>query len=134
MAQTSSVTFVTVDGWTTPFPEADLRFFLQPPPRPYGYYDQLRKEVRSWWAWVRWVSAAGLIALGAALGPWSYGLFGPTPLARGITIAGWVIGGAGGWVLASYLDRLIGAMKAHRTAPLLTGVIQDLEPIPSKKP
>jgi hypothetical protein len=36
MAQTSSVTFVTVDGWTPPYPEALLRFFLQPPPRPYG--------------------------------------------------------------------------------------------------
>src|SRR5689334_13436778 len=65
-------TEVTPEGWVV----ADLKTFRliadHPPPRPYGYLQQLWVDSRSWKSIAMWVIGVGIIAIAVAIGWWPF--------------------------------------------------------------
>jgi hypothetical protein len=105
----SANTTVTAEGWVTDDAE-QLRFFLDhPPPRPFGYLDQMKVDAGSRRALTFWAAGLGAITVGVAAGQW--------PL---------VIGGL--CVVGAYIRCLWLVVPGRRNAPVRTGVIQGWDP------
>lgn len=99
---------ITPDGWAV----TDLPWFRllvdHPPPRPYGYLDQLKQDVRDWKCVGLWLLGIGLVALALAAGWW---LLLPV-----------------GFCVLYFMCRLTNSMRRYcRDTPLCRGVIDALE-------
>ena len=72
---------VTSDGWSVS-DQKEFHFLVDhPTPRPYGFWDQVRVDAKSWMCIGLWVAAAGFVAAGILTGQllWlapSFGLLG----------------------------------------------------------
>jgi hypothetical protein len=100
---------VTLDGWTTCYPEW-FTLYLHPPPRPYGYLRHLRVHSRFWWPRAHWALAFGLILMGC--------------------YTHWAVAAVGGGVLGNYGFDLWTQVHSIRTTPLITGILRGLKPHP----
>lgn len=122
MAQTTEV---TPDGWIT----TDLRLFRAlteyAPPRPWGYWDQIRADMHDPKIVVRmWLTGLGLTAAGVVL-PAAAVITGQWILALGGLL---LVGGLPKLLLWAYLAQV--CVRAFRVQPLATGVIDRFDPHP----
>jgi hypothetical protein len=121
MAHTAEV---TPDGWIT----TDLRTFqiltVHAPPRPWGYWDQIRSdcsESKIVWLWIRgaFLTAFGgcLAWIGVATAQWLIFL-GVPMLFRGL------------WLLSVWGRLAHSVIRRFQTHPIAIGVISGFEPHP----
>ncbi len=100
---------VTADGWIVA--DTDLRQFRllmgHPPPRPYGYVDQRRADVRDWRCVLLWLLGVGLIAVAAATKTWLIAL-------------------PGTWLLIGMFLLLRGTVGLCRDRLLRVGIVEAL--------
>ena len=99
------------EGWAT---EDDSIFRLlaeHPPPRPYGYADQLWVDLRSWRPLTLWAAAIACLVAGVLMGEWRTLLF-------GVALVGF------------YLYAIRGTVGYLRDTPAAVGLLGDLSPHP----
>jgi hypothetical protein len=75
-----------------------------PPPRPYGYLDQLRADARDWRCVALWLFCAGSLALAA------------TPA--------WPVAFVGAWLIWRFFKMLRATVHSCRVSPLCIGVLE----------
>ena len=121
MAQTAEV---TVDGWIVIYPRAFRVLTEHAPPRPWGYWDQVRSDLhepRIVWLWARGmgltVAGLGLPVAAVATGQWLLAL-GGLLLIRGL------------WLLSLWVYLAGTIIRGIRAHPVATGIIDGLEPHP----
>jgi len=101
----------TPDGWAV----TDLKEFHflvdHPTPRPYGYWNQIRVDARSWPEVSLWVAVMGLLTAGVIMGQWLF-------LLPALLLAGFYRGGC----------RV--TVWQIRKCPVAIGVVDALKPHP----
>lgn len=99
---------VTDDGWIVEDPRQFRLLADHAPPRPYGYFEQLRVDARDWRTLVLWLIIVVMIVISVMY---------RTPL--------FAIPGV--WLLVWYLRCLVVTVRSYRCTPLRLGVVQALE-------
>lgn len=99
---------VTPEGWVVADLKAFRIFVGHPPPRAYGYLDQLKEDAQSWKPVAFWVVGIGMPMLALATGWWYL-----MPL--------------GAAVLALWFWMFWATVRYFRHSPVVIGVIETLK-------
>jgi hypothetical protein len=112
---------ITPEGWIVDSLRQYRLLVDYQPPRPYGFTDQLREDMRDWRCVGFWLLALGLIAVEPVQLLWPFAPPVMTPWLAGSPLLGL-------WLCYRLFQLVRGTVQMCREGPLRTGMVWALEP------